>query len=632
MSDALHFDLGDSPPRSGLRSYAVVLVPALVAIVAVAAVAFVSIHVLSAVRAFASGESEWSKSRAEAVDALQDYGRTLDPADYWRFEQALRVPLSNRAAREAMDRRVPDFDQARATLTAAGTATDDVDRILFFYHRLGHLPWFQEPLAAWVSGDQLIEQLRTVAARLKREADNFTADAATVRAALAEVRTLNQQLVATERRFTQALGELGRFVEAVLLFSLLTITLVLTLGGFAVMRRSLRHRHLREQALHAANERWRLAAEGGGLGLYDWDVDRDELRLDGKAAAMYGLAAGRSADVVIRRGTLSGLLHPEDLERTRGQVDAALQHGGLLQTRYRVVRPDGELRHVEVTGVIQPGRAGGARRMVGVVRDVTDEERRFALARERDAAEQAAQARMEFLSRLSHELRTPLNAILGFAQLLLLDQVRPLAGPHAARVQLILDSGRQLLSLVEDVLDITKIDAGAVQVDLQPVEACALVRQAMALVDVVAGAHQVQMSFEPPGLTAWAVADPQRLQQVLMNLLSNACKYNRPGGRVTVAVQTLDARVRIAVCDTGPGIAEHEQRELFQPFKRLAATARRVEGTGLGLFIVKSLVERMNGRIELQSRVGEGSCFTLDLPAAPVPATATAPAQLAQRL
>ncbi|HET6789433.1 MAG TPA: HAMP domain-containing sensor histidine kinase, partial [Aquabacterium sp.] len=255
---------------------------------------------------------------------------------------------------------------------------------------------------------------------------------------------------------------------------------------------------------------------------------------------------------------------------------------------------------------------------VGVVRDVTEERAQVEMAMKRDAAERVARAQREFLSRLSHELRTPLNAILGFAQLMLIDTSRALPPTQTRQAQLILTAGRQLLSLIEDVLDLSKVESGDIPMCIQTVEVSQSLRACLPLIDTVREGMNITLVDHLPADALMAQADPQRLQQIFMNLLTNACKYNRPDGRVTLDGRLEDQQVIIEITDTGLGLSPDELGQLFQPFKRITPRPE-VEGTGLGLYIVRQLVERMGGQVSVHSRKGEGSCFTVRLPAAPLP-------------
>jgi CheY-like chemotaxis protein len=218
---------------------------------------------------------------------------------------------------------------------------------------------------------------------------------------------------------------------------------------------------------------------------------------------------------------------------------------------------------------------------------------------------------------MSHELRTPLNAVLGFGQLI---EMGADAGPDRESAQHILKAARHLLALINEVLDIARIEAGHSSISLEPVLAGEVIAAALDLLRPQAAARQVHLPAMVPA-AVYVMADRQRLQQVLLNLLSNAIKYNREEGAIRVACLTEDgsARVRIAIGETGRGIAPEMLPRLFTPFDRLGAESSGIEGTGLGLALSYRLVEAMGGTITVESRLGEGSTFTVDVAAAEVP-------------
>jgi PAS domain S-box-containing protein len=245
------------------------------------------------------------------------------------------------------------------------------------------------------------------------------------------------------------------------------------------------------------------------------------------------------------------------------------------------------------------------------VRDITERKRaERAVSDAKTEAERANQAKNEFLSRMSHDLRTPLNAILGFAQLLETERLKP--DQHEG-VQLILRGGKHLLDLINEVLDITRIETGQLSLSPQPVDVRDVVQHAVALVSPLAADRGIALDIaELP--KRWAVvADRQRLTQVLLNLLSNAIKYNRRRGRVTVAFEKkAGRRLRITVTDTGAGIPPDKLKRLFTPFERLGAEATAIEGTGLGLALSRGLTAAMGGSLGVVSRVDHGSTFWLE--------------------
>ncbi len=262
------------------------------------------------------------------------------------------------------------------------------------------------------------------------------------------------------------------------------------------------------------------------------------------------------------------------------------------------------------------GRRTREQGAVEVMCDLTEDERKAEeLRRARADAETASSAKSEFLSSMSHELRTPMNAILGFAQLLLRDKREPLRPRHREHVEQISRAGEHLLRLIDEILDLARIEAGRVMISTEPVDLRDALSSIVRTLEPLASARRIALETEGAHEELPMIAaDLNRLKQVLLNLGSNAIKYNRDGGQVKFRVTTHDQRMRISVQDFGVGIAVEPQDKLFQPFFRADQEAGVVPGTGIGLALSRRLAELMHGTMGFSSEPGVGSTFWIELP------------------
>lgn len=275
---------------------------------------------------------------------------------------------------------------------------------------------------------------------------------------------------------------------------------------------------------------------------------------------------------------------------------------------------DGQTRWLEVRSrerTPRPGQDSGV--VVGVVSDVTTRvQAQAAVELARQQAVEANRTKDDFLSRMSHELRTPLNAVLGFAQLLSMDD---LDEEQRESVQHILKGGRHLLALVNDVLDLARIESGRLSLSVEPTRLADVVEEAIHLTRPLARDFRVELRAATSDSAVHALVDRRRMKQVLLNLLSNGIKYNRPGGHVDVSWSAAAGRVRVCVRDSGIGLDETQREHLFVPFARSDSRTPDVEGSGLGLAVSRSLVEAMGGTLSLHdSGEGGGSTFVVEVP------------------
>jgi PAS domain S-box-containing protein len=306
---------------------------------------------------------------------------------------------------------------------------------------------------------------------------------------------------------------------------------------------------------------------------------------------------------------------PEDRQRVGRSLDGWKRSQAARRIEFRYQHPNGQMRWM--LGVSSPRpEAECTVAWHGYLEDIT-EYRELEKAREAAAAAEAAnRAKTEFLSRMSHELRTPLNAVLGFAQLMELDKTEPLGPAQRHRMTLVRESGEHLLRMIGDLLDHSRIEAGQLAVDLGDLPVLPLLRECADMLAPAAQTAGVSMHWGPLAEGLQVHADSTRLKQVLLNLLSNAIKYNRPGGQVRLEAHALDGSVCLRVIDNGLGIAPAHLGNLFEPFNRLGQRRSGVEGTGIGLAITRGLVTLMHGQLDVHSALGQGSTFSVRLPAA----------------
>ena len=317
---------------------------------------------------------------------------------------------------------------------------------------------------------------------------------------------------------------------------------------------------------------------------------------------------------------MSELTPPEDLAgdaQIRALFD--LQRPTVLRVNKHYRTRFGRLVPVLVTVRVMYSSDGRALYTVGAVQDLRESLQLREAEQVRDRAEAANRAKGEFVARMSHELRTPLNAILGFTQLLDTDSRAPLAAHQRGWLRHAQQAGWHLLAMINDVLDLARVDEGRLVVSVQPVDLAEAIEASACMLEEAAGRRGIviERSLAPQALSV--AADPLRLRQILINLLSNAVKYNRDDGRVRVCSRrTADGCIEIEVSDTGCGIDAGQLDALFQPFNRLGRERSGIEGHGIGLVIARRLAELMGGSLRATSRSGqpgEGACFTLTLPA-----------------
>jgi PAS domain S-box-containing protein len=371
------------------------------------------------------------------------------------------------------------------------------------------------------------------------------------------------------------------------------------LAGYVGIVEDVTERKNATDALLKSRERLGMALEGSNLALFDWDIRSGEVRLSEQWQLMLG---GDKVETVTTIDELQRLVHPEDRERLQHSLVPVLKgEARFYEVQHRVRNRFGEWRWILSRAKVSERDASGqALRMTGTNADIT-------------AMKEGERLKNEFISTVSHELRTPLTAIIG-ALGLVRESARGL-DPHTENfIDMAYQNGERLSALINDVLDLEKIDSGQMTLDLKPLQLRGILEHAVRINRPYADMHHARLKLLP-GPEFTVAADHDRLLQVLTNLISNAAKFSPENAEVEVSALQRDGAVRVAVRDHGPGIPAGFRETIFRRFERADnSDTRKKGGTGLGLSICKALVERMNGNIGFDSEPGKGSTFYFDLP------------------
>jgi PAS domain S-box-containing protein len=388
------------------------------------------------------------------------------------------------------------------------------------------------------------------------------------------------------------------------------------------VRESLEKNRLRQEyataleQLRVSEERLSLALEAGQLGTCDWNILTGHVTWSENHELLFGLPPGRF------NGTYDGFLacvHPEDRDLITQAVSRALETSDYNQ-EFRVLWPDGSVHWIIGKGQFFYDQSGQPTRMIGVVLDISERKQREAeLQRYAEELMQANRLKDEFLAIVSHELRTPLNAILGWTQLLLSRNF-----DNATKIrslQTIERNAIQQKQLIEDILDVSRLIRGQIQLQVSAVDLVSVIENAINSVDLSATANSIKLESVLERSIGRVLGDENRLQQIVWNLLSNAIKFTPPGGRVTVWLHKVDNYAQISVSDTGKGITPDFLPYVFDRFRQAdSSSTRSHNGLGLGLAIVRQLVELQGGTVQVESPgEGQGATFIVNLPLAPVP-------------
>ncbi len=365
-----------------------------------------------------------------------------------------------------------------------------------------------------------------------------------------------------------------------------------------------------QKQLSIINKRMTLAADSAGIGIWEWDLITNELIWDKWMFRLYGV---KTEDFGGAYDAWTQGLHPDDIERCNREIEQAITGAKNFDTEFRILTPAGDIRHIKADGVIVKDEDGKAIRMIGANYDISETKNaRIELAQAKDEAEKANQAKSEFLANMSHEIRTPMNGIIGMSHLCLNTDLNTKQHHYLESIN---QSAKSLLGILNDILDVSKIEANKLELEVAPFSLEEVVSQLGSLLAPKAHEKELELLFDlEPGIPSKMMGDALRIGQVIMNLVGNAIKFTESGEiKVSAKVVSEDEtniEIGFLVQDTGIGISKEVIDKLFSPFTQAdVSTTRQYGGTGLGLTICRELVKKMGGAICVESEFGKGSHF-----------------------
>jgi PAS domain S-box-containing protein len=370
-------------------------------------------------------------------------------------------------------------------------------------------------------------------------------------------------------------------------------------------------------------ERLKRSQEFANIGTWDWNIESGSLIWSDQVCTLFGY------DKKVTETTYDNFvaaIHPEDRMSVKQKISDCIVLGGAYSFEHRVVWSDGSVHWLYESGDVVRNKDNEPLHMLGIVQDITqrkiDEQ---ALIESREEAETANHAKSQFLASMSHELRTPMNAIMGFGQLLNMEIEQPLNASQKENINEIMKASEHLLTLINQVLDLSRIESGRIELSIEDILLGNVVTESLHLISPLAEKNGILINLyrgnteiKIDGLAQEQVvvhADYTRTKQVIINLLSNAIKYNSVNGKITIKYEKIDNNIiRISITDTGKGLNQEQQSQLFTAFNRLGLESSGIEGSGIGLVITQNIVELMGGKIGVESEPGVGSTFWFELP------------------
>ena len=564
-----------------------------------------SIEILSAIRAYVNGEGLWSKAQKDSVLFLTRYAATHSEEDFRRYQEAMRIPLGDHAARVELSRLNFDHRDARRGFLEGKNNPDDVERMIWLFRCCHSFAPLEKAIRIWEQGDVYIGQLNDLSEELHEAITYGQATPAGNARFLSKIYQVNDRLTPLEESFSQTLGEAARNIQWLLWGLLMTGGTLLIGGGILTCSRLL-------VRFQEADRKYRQLVDTASDAILILNAETGKvLESNRKAEEMLGAPASR----VI--GMPQPLFPVQDApDEGWEKFVANLQKGAVSCREMRMRRANTQWISVEVSANLT--RIGRRTVVQTIVRDITARKHaEDALRIARDRALEASHVKGQFLANMSHEIRTPMNGVLGMLTVL---QTTELDAEQKEFTDIAKDSADSLLTIINDILDFSRIEAGYLELHWEFFDFRSVAGRAMDMLRPKAEQKGLELAFIwDDSLPCSLRGDANRLRQILTNLLNNAIKFTEKGS-VTLSVERRGGNgapewLWFEIRDTGIGISAEAQTRLFEAFSQAdGSITRKYGGTGLGLAISKQIVDLMGGHIGVHSKPGAGSTFWFQFP------------------
>jgi PAS domain S-box-containing protein len=594
--------------RTHIERFVLISFIFIIAQIAVLGLALAALRMINATRAYATGESLYSKAANAAVLDLYRYADTGIKAYWHEFRLSLDVTSGDRQARRELSKPDPDLELATAGFLRGRNNIDDIpDAILVF--RLFH-GWgpFAAAVADWRRGDETIDRLRAVADALRSLQQSPAGITSATRGRLiGEIDTLSARLTNLENGFSANIAHMARIADRLVTRVLCIASLLLWSLGVGLAWRTYRRGIVAEIHLKQSEERFRHFAETASDWFWETGPDLKITYLSERFSEATGVSP---QDLLGRSVRETGLYAMADNDNRQYRATPTGQ-GEFLSCVYRYVQINGDVQYWKIGGLAVFGVNGKLLGYRGTGSNVTSEIRaKQALSEAKELSDLANRTKSEFLANMSHELRTPLNAILGFSEIIKDRLYGNALEKYIDYARDIFNSGTLLLDLVNDILDLAKIEAGRMDLHEEIIDISGIVATVTFLLREKIAAADLHLETKITAGLPSIRADRRKLKQILLNLLSNAIKFTPAGGSISVAaaLRSEDGDLEIVVRDTGIGIARQAIAKALEPFGQIENSLTRSHaGTGLGLPLVKALTELHGGTIAITSQLGHGT-------------------------